>query len=310
MVFGWFSRKPKEVSQNYKLPNNVQAAYDDFVRKEEAKKKKEEEKLRKAKEKEEEKRKKEEEKRKKEEEKLRIAKEKQERKEAELAPARLHRRWREDPNWKGVVDVNTEGDLLDRYNNKEALTPDEYKKVDKILDKARKQKNKNNDARANAMNRLIAQGVDPEQAYDDTRHFTEAPELSRVGQAIDKFNDSKWGQSKIGKAIVNFHTKHGDAATIGAGAAALGLTALAGYGLYKGVKKLFGKKKEQPKPKIDLGVVPGQAAYNTMPARQDQKSYPYPFPMQDPNYKLPPGYADITQKDVSDYLAYLKTQGA
>ena len=303
MVFGWFSRKPKEVSQNYTLPNNVQDAYDDFVRKEEAKKKKEEEKLRKKKEKEEEKRKK-------EEEKLRKDKEKQERKEAELAPARLHRRWREDPNWKGVVDVDTEGDLLDRYNNKEALTPDEYKKVDKILEKARKQKNKNNDARANAMDRLIAQGVDPEQAYDDTKHFTEAPELSRVGQAIDKFNDSKWGQSKIGKAIVNFHTKHGDAATIGAGAAALGLTALAGYGLYKGVKKLFGKKKEQPKPKIDLGVVPGQAAYNTMPARQDQKSYPYPFPMQDPNYKLPPGYADITQKDVSDYLAYLKTQGA
>ena len=89
--------------------------------------------------------------------------------------------------------------------------------------------------------------------------------------------------------------KNIDATSFGAGAAA----AAGGYLLYKGAKKLLSKrKKQQPQSVPNLnGLLPD---YNTMPlvVSPDQLPYPYPFPMSDPYYQLPPHYAAIVNQKI------------
>ena len=78
-----------------------------------------------------------------------------------------------------------------------------------------------------------------------------------------------------------------------------------GYLLYKGAKKLFGKRKKQTSNKQPQTLVVDQygnplPAYNTMPlyVSPDQVPYPYPFPMADPYYQLPPHYAAIVNQKI------------
>ena len=231
-----------------------------------------------------------------------------------LDPVELTKNWYRKPEFKNLHLSSEDFRLVNRYVNNDLLSEKEEGQLNKILDRARIQRNDNIDERTRQIESLKRRGLTQSEAEKRTLNLIEAEDnitnrvLDKVNFEMTKFKDSDWAKTKLGKVVSDFHTNHGDAATLGAGAAALGLTALAGYGLYKGAKKLFGKKKEQPKR--NLGVVPGQPAYNTMPlgTRRDQMSNSLSFPTIERKYNLPPEYASITQKDVSDYLAYLKTQ--
>ena len=229
-------------------------------------------------------------------------------KEREEAPVSVTRNWRRRPEFAklaAVLDPTSEegqrqGELLDKYFNKDYTTDKEDKQIKKILKKVKKQRNANYTERQKAVDKLIDRGLTYDEALAKTRHLVEVDDtftdklLDRFHQQMDKFKRSSWNQTKIGKTISDFHTHHGDAVTLGTGAAIAAGTGLAAYGLYKGVKKLFGKKKEEKKeeeeePKIQSIIVP---VYNTMPleANQDKGNYPYPFPMSDSDQQLPPQY--------------------
>ena len=218
--------------------------------------------------------------------------------EDEIPEIKVRRGWWHDREYAGlsaVKDPESEEGLKQRaVLDKEAqglpLTEEEENILKTISGIVFQEGVKIKEQKERARQRLLAKGR-PENEVDllvnnafDNYDTLGERFLDSFNKKMQTFKRSDWGKKGLGKKISDFHTLHGDAATLGAGATALAGGALGGYLLYKGVKKLIDKNKEPQKP--------DEPVYNQMPmyAPPDQASYPYPFPMADPYYQLPPQY--------------------
>ena len=226
-----------------------------------------------------------------------------------LSPFNVRRGWRHDKEYsqiEALTDPESElglkqASVLDKEAQSLPLTEEDEEILKGISGVVLKQTAKNKEQREKAKQRLIAKGRTPEDAellvHNEFDNYDTLGErfLDSFNKKMQTFKNSSWGKSGIGKKISDFHTLHGDAASLGAGAAAIGAGALGGFLLYKGAKKLFGKKKE---PEEEEEEEPNEPSYNQMPTYMppDQNPYPYPFPMSDLNYQLPPSYYEQTPK--------------